>query len=339
MPRAGGVYSAPPGTAGTPNTTIESAKYNALVADLVADANAARPITAGGTGSGTAAGGNDNLNVYGADMASAATLNLANSTGSIINVTGTVTISALGTMGAGVERTLVFASSLTLVYNATSLILPTVASSPNLVVSPGDVATFRSKGGGNWVCTSFLRANGGLTKTSGQTIVQPTLTLAQSAAPTPTAEGDIQWDTDDDAIVVGDGVASRVFLPIPSGTAAGDTLYLSAAKVLARVPKGTALQGYRMNAGATAPEWATTDFGAGNAALALGAVGTYALLGTNPGATINPGAVVAGSGLRYTHTGGYVGAGTVSPSGSWKAMGLTGPSGGPEGTTLFLRVS
>lgn len=51
MPRDGsGVYSPPAGSTATPNTTIESAKYNALVADLVTDANAARPITSGGTG-------------------------------------------------------------------------------------------------------------------------------------------------------------------------------------------------------------------------------------------------------------------------------------------------
>ncbi|WP_292216394.1 hypothetical protein [Mesorhizobium sp.] len=56
MPREGGVYSAPPGTKGNPNTTIESAKYYALVDDLVADANAARPVTAGGSGSSTAVG-------------------------------------------------------------------------------------------------------------------------------------------------------------------------------------------------------------------------------------------------------------------------------------------
>lgn len=55
MPRDGsGVYSAPAGTTASPNTTIESSKYNALVSDLVTDANAARPITAGGTGETTA---------------------------------------------------------------------------------------------------------------------------------------------------------------------------------------------------------------------------------------------------------------------------------------------
>lgn len=55
MPRDGsGVYSPPAGTTATAGTPIESAKYNALVADLVADANLARPIVAGGTGATTA---------------------------------------------------------------------------------------------------------------------------------------------------------------------------------------------------------------------------------------------------------------------------------------------
>ncbi|TIX72444.1 MAG: hypothetical protein E5V30_06010, partial [Mesorhizobium sp.] len=155
MPRAGGVYSAPPGTKGTPNTTIESAKYNALVDDLVADANAARPVTAGGSGSSTAVGAADNFNAAGADMASAATVNLANTTGTLVNITGTVTITALGTLAAGAERDLVFAASLTFTHNATSLILPGAA---NITTAAGDVARMRSLGGGNWKCLSYQRA-------------------------------------------------------------------------------------------------------------------------------------------------------------------------------------
>ncbi|WP_164763832.1 MULTISPECIES: hypothetical protein [unclassified Mesorhizobium] len=155
MPRAGGVYSAPPGTKGSPNTTIESAKYNALVDDLVADANAARPVTAGGSGSSTAVGGADNFSAAGADMASAATVNLANSTGTLVNITGTVTITALGTLPAGSERDLVFAGVLTLTHNATSLILPGGA---NIITAAGDVARMRSLGGGNWKCVGYQRA-------------------------------------------------------------------------------------------------------------------------------------------------------------------------------------
>ena len=57
MPRNGsGVFSAPAGTTATPNTPIESAKYNAFVADLTNDLNLARPIVAGGTGATTKSG-------------------------------------------------------------------------------------------------------------------------------------------------------------------------------------------------------------------------------------------------------------------------------------------
>lgn len=62
MPRNGsGVYSKPTGTTATPNTTIQSSQFNATIDDLVADANAARPISAGGTGATTAAQARANL--------------------------------------------------------------------------------------------------------------------------------------------------------------------------------------------------------------------------------------------------------------------------------------
>ncbi len=63
MPRTGGVYSPPAGTKGTPNTTIQSVPYNSFVDDLTADANAARPITAGGTGATSASAARTALGV------------------------------------------------------------------------------------------------------------------------------------------------------------------------------------------------------------------------------------------------------------------------------------
>jgi hypothetical protein len=49
-----GIYSKPAGTTATAGVTIESAKYNAVIDDLVTDANTPRPIVAGGTGASTA---------------------------------------------------------------------------------------------------------------------------------------------------------------------------------------------------------------------------------------------------------------------------------------------
>lgn len=67
MPRDGaGTYSAPAGTAATTATTIESAKYNAFIADLTTDANGARPVVAGGTGASSASAARTALAVPGA---------------------------------------------------------------------------------------------------------------------------------------------------------------------------------------------------------------------------------------------------------------------------------
>ena len=92
------------------------------------------------------------------------------------------------------------------------------------------------------------------------TITTPTLTLKQSAAPTPTAEGDIQWDTDDNILLIGDGAAAQTFVPFPASVVAGDLFYASSAKALVRLPKGTAGQALLMNTGATAPQWSTLPF-------------------------------------------------------------------------------
>lgn len=64
MPRSGGgIYSAPVGTTAVSGTTIDSAPYNAFIADLVTDANAARPISAGGTGAANAAAARTSLGI------------------------------------------------------------------------------------------------------------------------------------------------------------------------------------------------------------------------------------------------------------------------------------
>ncbi len=65
MPRNGsGVWSPPSGTVpAIPLDPITSAMWNAFIADLTADANSARPLTAGGTAATSAAGARTNLGV------------------------------------------------------------------------------------------------------------------------------------------------------------------------------------------------------------------------------------------------------------------------------------
>lgn len=93
----------------------------------------------------------------GADIASAATTNIAAATGNFVHVTGTTTITALGTIQAGTRREVRFAGALVLTHNATSLILPTGA---NITTAANDCATFISEGSGNWRCVKYERADG-----------------------------------------------------------------------------------------------------------------------------------------------------------------------------------
>lgn len=93
----------------------------------------------------------------GTDIASAATTNLATATGNYVDITGTTTITALGTAPAGTERTVQFDGALTLTHNGTSLILPGGA---NITTAAGDIFEFTSLGSGNWKCTDYVRAAG-----------------------------------------------------------------------------------------------------------------------------------------------------------------------------------
>lgn len=90
-------------------------------------------------------------------LASAGTVDLGAATANTVNITGSVTINSWGTVRAGVTRTTIFGSALTLTYNATSMILP---GSANIPAAAGDVAKWLSLGSGNWRCIRYMRANG-----------------------------------------------------------------------------------------------------------------------------------------------------------------------------------
>lgn len=143
MPRNGsGVFSAPAGTTATPNTKIESAKYNAFVADLTNDLNLARPIVAGGTGATTKSGAQQALDLepgvdiqaYNATLAALAALTLA--ADKLIYATGTDTLATSDL--TAFARTLLEANDLAAVW--TLLYLGTLAGK-NKISVPGDIDT------------------------------------------------------------------------------------------------------------------------------------------------------------------------------------------------------
>jgi hypothetical protein len=140
------------GTAVMPTDTLLTAtgKLQAQVAATTATAVAALP-TSGGTLSGP-------LNEAPTQaITSAGNVDIAAVTSNLISISGTTTITGLGTIAAGARRTARFLSSLVLTHNATSLILPTGA---NITTAVNDTAEFLSLGSGNWVCLRYNLASG-----------------------------------------------------------------------------------------------------------------------------------------------------------------------------------
>jgi hypothetical protein len=102
-------------------------------------------------------------------IASATTTDIGAANGEIVHITGTTTITGLGTSDAGLKRTLIFDSSLTLTHNGTSIILP---SRKNILTFSGDSAEFESEGAGNWRCTNYYRSEGGNIQTDSNGATQ-----------------------------------------------------------------------------------------------------------------------------------------------------------------------
>ena len=98
------------------------------------------------------------LGVQSSNIASATTTDLNTATGNMVDITGTTTITGLGTVQAGAIFFVRFTGILTLTHNATSLILPTGA---NITTAAADSAIFESLGSGNWRCANYFRKDGG----------------------------------------------------------------------------------------------------------------------------------------------------------------------------------
>lgn len=93
--------------------------------------------------------------VQATSIASATTTDIGAARGRYVKVTGTTTITGLGTVQAGTNRLVEFTGALTLTHHATSLILPGAA---DIATQAGDVAFFVSEGSGNWRCVNYQRA-------------------------------------------------------------------------------------------------------------------------------------------------------------------------------------
>lgn len=102
----------------------------------------------------------------GADIASAGTINLDTATGNLIDVTGTVAITAI-TLSQGRKRFVRFTGALTLT-NGASLVLPGAA---NITTVAGDCAIFAGYAAGVVRCLNYIRATTYLKQPTRQTFL------------------------------------------------------------------------------------------------------------------------------------------------------------------------
>ncbi len=93
--------------------------------------------------------------VKGADVASAATINLTTATGNGVHVTGTTPITAV-TLGSGMWRMVIFDGILTLTHHATTNNLPGGA---NITTAAGDRALYWADGTTVY-CAAYMKASG-----------------------------------------------------------------------------------------------------------------------------------------------------------------------------------
>ena len=77
--------------------------------------------------------------------------------GNLFDVTGTTTITSIGTQGIGSLITLHFDGILTFTHHSTNLILPGAA---NITTAVGDIATLYEYASADWRCISYTKASG-----------------------------------------------------------------------------------------------------------------------------------------------------------------------------------
>lgn len=295
------------------------------------------PIVAGGTGQATGGAALDALTLQGANIAAAATTNLATATGEFVVVTGAGgPITALGTATAGIWRYVRFTGAPTLTYNATSLILPGAA---NITVAAGDTAMFMSLGSGNWQCLFYTEIAGGTVGTlpvnqggtGAVTLTNHGVLLGQGTSPiVATAVGAtgtvLKGVTGADpaygAVVLTTDISG--ILPVANGGtniasyAVGDIIYANGATSLAKLADVAAGAVLASGGVTTAPVWQALGTGvltflitpssANLAAAVTGETGTGALVFADGPTLSTPtlGAASATS-LTFSSTSGIIG--------------------------------
>ena len=138
-------------------------------------------------------------------IASASSVNLATATGNFLHVTGsTGPITSFGTVPAGTMFTLVFDSTPTISWNASTMILNSGGS--DYVCLAGDRAILLSEGGGVWV-VSIIKKDGRSIASSGGGVSDVASSRSLSSS--------------DDGKTLNITASSDITLTVPSGLSSG----------------------------------------------------------------------------------------------------------------------
>lgn len=186
---------------------------------------------------------NENTQAAELDLASAATTNIGGQTSTKLRVTGTTTITSLGTAYRG-PIFVRFAGALTLTYNATALLLPRATS---IFTSAGDTAIFIPKSttsgtSDGWLCVSYSSASttsggGGATGAGNDlvfaendTYITTSYTLGQSSQrPCTVTISAPAMVTQSNTYVGGEQVVFMSTGALPTGLGVATTYYVSTA--------------------------------------------------------------------------------------------------------------
>lgn len=358
MPRTGGVYAPPAGTKGVSNTTIQSVPYNAFVDDLTDDANAARPVTAGGTGATTASGARTALglaigsDVQAYDALLAAIAALTTSADQVIYATGSNTVAMTGLTSFG--RSLIDDASASAARTTLGLVIGTDVQAQDAelqaiagLVSAADRLPYFT-GSGTASLATFTAAGRALVDDADAAAQRTTLGLGSIA--TQNTINNTDWSGTDLAVANGgtgasDAATARTNLGVPA-----TTVTLTAGNGLTGGGDLSANRTFTLGTPSDITNSTTNSVTSTSHTHALGFIAAEVSTTTSTGTTSFPlGHIIAANGTSnrnasdvptlYTGnsqqyvTDSQAGAGTAL-SGTWRCRGLTA-----AGIGLYQRVA
>ena len=142
----------------------------------------------------------------GSDISSATSLSLGTD-GNAFDVTGTTTITSIGTQGIGSHITLHFDGALTFTHHSTNLILPGAA---NITTAAGDIAVMYEYASADWRCVSYTTAS-----LAPAGVANNAVGLAQLTAGT---DGNLfTFDTSGDPAFVSTGTSGHILTSAGAG--------------------------------------------------------------------------------------------------------------------------